>query len=86
MRAVVEKDLTPEEAVKAYHDQSEKAGFKPTQTLAKDREITDPPAASGSASDDVAPGLPDRRRLVRRPQQARRDLAGRGRRRRDPLV
>jgi DhnA family fructose-bisphosphate aldolase class Ia len=42
MRAVVEKDLRPEEAVKAYHAGLDKAGIKPTLALAKDREITDP--------------------------------------------
>jgi DhnA family fructose-bisphosphate aldolase class Ia len=42
MRAVVEKDIGPDEAVKAYHDGLQKAGIRPTLALAKDREITDP--------------------------------------------
>lgn len=42
MRAVVEKTVGPEEAVKAYHDAVGKAGMKPTRSLTKDREITDP--------------------------------------------
>ncbi len=42
MRAVVEKQLKPEEAVKAYHDGLSKAKIAPTIPLAKDREITDP--------------------------------------------
>jgi DhnA family fructose-bisphosphate aldolase class Ia len=42
MRAVVERELGPDEAVKAYHDVLAKAGVKPTLALAKDREITDP--------------------------------------------
>jgi DhnA family fructose-bisphosphate aldolase class Ia len=42
MRAVVEKEVKPEEAVKAYHDGLTKAKITPTIPLAKDREITDP--------------------------------------------
>jgi DhnA family fructose-bisphosphate aldolase class Ia len=42
MRAVVEREIGPEEAVKAYHDGLQKAGIKPTLALARDREITDP--------------------------------------------
>lgn len=41
MRAVVEKELGPEEAVKAYHDGLKKAGRKPTLPLAKDRVVTE---------------------------------------------
>lgn len=47
MRAVVEKQLSPEEAVKAYHDGLKKAGKKPTIPLAKDKVITDPVLAAG---------------------------------------
>ena len=42
MRAVVEKAVGPEEAVRAYHDVLARAGLKPTLALAKDRQITDP--------------------------------------------
>ncbi len=42
MRAVVEKAIGPEEAVKAYHDGVKKSGKKPTLPLAKDRLITEP--------------------------------------------
>lgn len=41
MRAVVEREVTPEEAVKAYHDGLKKAGRRPTLPLAKDRAITE---------------------------------------------
>jgi DhnA family fructose-bisphosphate aldolase class Ia len=41
MRAVVEKDVAPEEAVKAYHAELKKSGKKPTLPLAKDRVITE---------------------------------------------
>jgi DhnA family fructose-bisphosphate aldolase class Ia len=41
MRAVVERAIDPEEAVKAYHDEIKKAGLKPTLPLAKDRVITE---------------------------------------------
>jgi DhnA family fructose-bisphosphate aldolase class Ia len=41
MRAVVEREIKPEEAVKAYHDGLKKRGIKPTLALAKDREITE---------------------------------------------
>jgi DhnA family fructose-bisphosphate aldolase class Ia len=41
MRAVVERDLRPEEAVKAYHDGLRKRKIKPTLDLADDRQITE---------------------------------------------
>lgn len=41
MRAVVEREIGPEEAVKAYHDGLKKAGKTPTLSLAKDRLITE---------------------------------------------
>ncbi len=41
MRAVVEKELKPEEAVKVYHDGLKKAGQKPTLPLTKDRVVTE---------------------------------------------
>ena len=41
MRAVVEKDIGPEEAVKAYHNELKQTGIKPTLQLAKDRVITE---------------------------------------------
>ena len=41
MRAVVEKEIGPDEAVKAYHSELKKAGRKPTLPLAKDRVITE---------------------------------------------
>jgi hypothetical protein len=41
MRAVVERAIGPEEAVKVYHDGLKKAGMKPTLPLAKDRVITE---------------------------------------------
>ncbi len=41
MRAVVEREIAPEEAVKAYHDRLKKAGKKPTLPLSKDRVITE---------------------------------------------
>jgi hypothetical protein len=41
MRAVVEKEVKPEEAVKVYHDGLKKAGKNPTLPLAKDRVITE---------------------------------------------
>lgn len=41
MRAVVEREIKPEEAVKAYHDGLKKAGLKPTLPLSKDRQISE---------------------------------------------
>ncbi len=41
MRAVVEKEMTPEEAVKFYHAELKKSGKKPALPLAKDRVITE---------------------------------------------
>jgi hypothetical protein len=41
MRAVVERALSPEEAVAAYHDALQKAGKRPTLPLTEDREITE---------------------------------------------
>ena len=42
MRAVVERELKPEEAVKSYHDGLAKRKIKPTLTIEKDRKITEP--------------------------------------------
>jgi len=42
MRQVVDGALTPEEAVKAYHGELQKAGITPLRSLADDREITEP--------------------------------------------
>ncbi len=41
MRAVVEGDMKPAEAVKSYHDGLKKQGLKPTTPLAGDKEITE---------------------------------------------
>jgi DhnA family fructose-bisphosphate aldolase class Ia len=41
MRAVVEGELKPEEAVKAYHDGLKKRKIKPTLDLAEDRQVTE---------------------------------------------
>ncbi|MCP4384879.1 MAG: hypothetical protein GY798_26275, partial [Hyphomicrobiales bacterium] len=41
MRAVVEGEISPEEAVKAYHDGLKKDGLKPTLPLTKDKVITE---------------------------------------------
>jgi hypothetical protein len=41
MRAVVERAIAPEEAVRAYHDEIKKAGLQPKLVLAKDRVITE---------------------------------------------
>jgi DhnA family fructose-bisphosphate aldolase class Ia len=41
MRAVVEKSLSPEEAVRAYHDELKQRGIRPMLPLAKDRQITE---------------------------------------------
>jgi DhnA family fructose-bisphosphate aldolase class Ia len=41
MRAVVEGEIKPEDAVKAYHDGLKQRGIKPVLALAKDREISD---------------------------------------------
>ncbi len=42
MRAVIEKDLTAGEGVKAYHDHLSKNRLEPDRHLAEDIEITDP--------------------------------------------
>lgn len=41
MRRVVEKDIGPEEAVRAYHGELETAGLKPARALEEDCEITE---------------------------------------------
>lgn len=41
MRRVVQGELSPHEAVKAYHDHLRKAGLRPLRTLSEDNEITD---------------------------------------------
>ena len=41
MRAVVEKEIGPKDAVAAYHDELAKAGKKPALPLAKDRVISE---------------------------------------------
>jgi len=43
MRAVADGDLTPADAVAAYHDTLAKAGLKPARELAADKEITEAP-------------------------------------------
>lgn len=47
MRQVVEQALTPEDAVRAYHDQLHKAGQVPDRVLDDDLEITDPVLKAG---------------------------------------
>ena len=42
MRRVVEGDISPEEAVVAYHDHLEKSGISSIRTLEADRQVTDP--------------------------------------------
>ncbi|WP_027183699.1 hypothetical protein [Desulfovibrio inopinatus] len=42
MRAVVEKSVTPEEAVRAYHGELEKSGYTPALPLDQDIIISDP--------------------------------------------
>jgi len=41
MRRVVEKEVGPEEAVKAYHADLAAAGLRPARSLAEDRKITE---------------------------------------------
>jgi len=41
MRAVVEREIKPEEAVKAYHDGLKKRKIKPVVELSEDRQITE---------------------------------------------
>lgn len=42
MRRVVEGDISPDEAVKAYHDHLRKSGLTPTRSLEDDLQVTDP--------------------------------------------
>jgi len=42
MRRVVEGELSPTEAVKAYHDHLQKTGLMPTRSLEDDLQVTDP--------------------------------------------
>lgn len=42
MRAVIEHDVTPIEAVKIYHDRLEFAHLRPDRSLSDDLEVTDP--------------------------------------------
>lgn len=46
MRQVIEADLTPAEAVKAYHDALAKKGIVPHRSLAEDSTVTDPVIAA----------------------------------------
>ena len=41
MRRVVEGDVSPTEAVKAYHDHLQKTGIRPVRSLEEDSEVTD---------------------------------------------
>ena len=41
MRRVVEGDIAPAEAVKAYHGELQKAGIRPLRPLEQDGEITE---------------------------------------------
>lgn len=41
MRAVADGDISPAEAVKAYHGELQKAGIKPIRSLANDSEVTE---------------------------------------------
>ncbi|HET7716509.1 MAG TPA: hypothetical protein VFK86_12870 [Bauldia sp.] len=43
MREVVARNVTPEEAVKAYHGELQKAKIKPSRPLAEDLELTEAP-------------------------------------------
>jgi hypothetical protein len=47
MRRVVEGEIGPAEAVRAYHDALARAGLTPDRPLDADREITDPILANG---------------------------------------
>ena len=47
MRLLLEEDVSPEEAVKLYHDKLGKAGIRPKQSLEKDLEVTDPACRLG---------------------------------------
>ena len=47
MRLLLEEDLSPEEAVKRYHDELKKAGIRPKQSLETDLEVTDPACRLG---------------------------------------
>ena len=40
LRRIVDHQLTPEEAVKAYHDALQRLGIKPARDLAADRQLT----------------------------------------------
>lgn len=42
MRPVLRGELTPENAVRAYHDTLANAGIDPQRTLDADLELTDP--------------------------------------------
>ena len=43
MREVVARNVTPEEAVKAYHGTLQKAKIKPARPLADDLQLTEAP-------------------------------------------
>jgi hypothetical protein len=43
MRQVADGTITPEEAVRAYHGELQKAGIRPTRALDDDRQITEAP-------------------------------------------
>ncbi len=47
MRAVLRRQVSPEQAVVAYHEVLRSKGIAPTRTLAEDQEITEPVLAQG---------------------------------------
>ena len=48
MRQVVAREVTPEEAVKAYHGELQKKGIKPVRSLDDDIQITEDTLKQGA--------------------------------------
>ena len=61
MRAVVEREVTPEEAVKAYHGTLQKQKIKPARPLADDTLTEEPlklaPRSRGRGTSRIDVGL-----------------------------
>ena len=48
MRRVIERDVSPSEAVRLYHDVIAKAGIRARRPLDQDSEVTDPILKAGA--------------------------------------
>jgi hypothetical protein len=68
LRRIVEREVTPEEAVKAYHGVLEKLGLKPQRRLEEDSQLTSGVMSYGGSSVSVPARLPKGERKDAKPQ------------------